>query len=256
MAVWIRVSELPLEVMNTRFLRKLGNCLGILFKIDLNTSQQERGKFARLCVEIELDKPLDTYIRFGNFWCKLEYEGLGLICFQCGKFGHNKEGCPLQKANEQPVNKCNEDASKETPDHNPDKFSPPNYGPWMQVPLSNRGKKNYSSPNVGGKGKGPALTGSRFKALTDQQEVEDNPIESEDPTDKAGYVSQPTPKPKTIKKRTNILAKSRPSLNDTSNFNPKTFNDQPPINFSFKPSSNPKSLSKNQIVTHKNPHQL
>lgn len=54
MAVWIRISSLPLEFLYPELLTKIGNKLGTTFKVDINTSNQERGRFARLCVEIDL----------------------------------------------------------------------------------------------------------------------------------------------------------------------------------------------------------
>lgn len=69
-----------------------------LFMIDVNTSQKSRGRFARLRVVMDLNKPLNTYIRTTKRkkkkrCLKLEYEGLNMICFECGHFGHTKEGC-------------------------------------------------------------------------------------------------------------------------------------------------------------------
>lgn len=247
MAVWIRVSELPLEVMNTRFLRKLGNCLGTLFKIDLNTSQQERGKFARLCVEIEMDKPLDTYIRFANFWCKLEYEGLGLICFHYGKFGHNKEGCPKQKSNDQSDKGNKYNSEREIPDQQIDDPTPPDYGPWMQVPLSYRGKKTSNNYVSGSKGKSPSLTGSRFKALEVQQGIAYNAEQNEDSHDKVGPIFKSNPLPKPVKKRTKTPAKSRPSPCDFSNLNPKNNTDPSTNNNATKLTYKPKPQTRNRL---------
>lgn len=52
-----------------------------------------RGKFARLCVEVDITKPL-----LAKFWLKrkvrrIEYEGVHLICFICRTYGHNAELC-------------------------------------------------------------------------------------------------------------------------------------------------------------------
>lgn len=67
--------------------------MGSILKLDVHSAQQSRGKFARICVEIQLDKPLKTHLRFGLKCFKFDYEGLNLICFDCGHFGHNKKGC-------------------------------------------------------------------------------------------------------------------------------------------------------------------
>lgn len=85
--------------------------MGKLLKIDINTVQQERGRYARTCVEIDLKKPLKTYIRFKKKVCRFEYEALNMICFSCGRFGHNKEGCKYKNSAEVNVN---EQESSET----------------------------------------------------------------------------------------------------------------------------------------------
>lgn len=59
-----------------------------------------RGRFARLCIEIDTNVTLKTKIRFGAITQKLEYKGINLICFQCGKITHKKDNCPsLQSIN-------------------------------------------------------------------------------------------------------------------------------------------------------------
>lgn len=44
-----------------------------------------------MCVPIPTDKPLTHVVRIGSLKQKLEYEGLNLICFNCGKISHKKE---------------------------------------------------------------------------------------------------------------------------------------------------------------------
>lgn len=104
MTVWIRIKSLALEYMNTAFLRKFGNEMGNLFKIDMNTADQARDRFARLCVEIDLNKPLKTYLRKKNRWFKLEYEGLSMVCSDYGRCGHTREGCKEKDQDNQTAN--------------------------------------------------------------------------------------------------------------------------------------------------------
>lgn len=67
--------------------------LGTFLKVDRLTSIHSRGKFERICVEIELDKPLASHIMVRGCPLLLEYEGLHAICFRYGKFGHKKDQC-------------------------------------------------------------------------------------------------------------------------------------------------------------------
>ena len=53
----------------------------------------ERGRFARICVEVDLQKQLIPKILIRRRVNSVQYEGLHLICFSCGKFGHRKEAC-------------------------------------------------------------------------------------------------------------------------------------------------------------------
>lgn len=57
-AVWIRVSGFPIEYYDPKILHDIGNRIGRLVKIDMSTLLQERGKYARICVEVDLSKPL------------------------------------------------------------------------------------------------------------------------------------------------------------------------------------------------------
>lgn len=51
------------------------------------------GRFARISVELNLEKKLIPRIKIRNRTYLIEYEGLNLICFTCGHYGHHKELC-------------------------------------------------------------------------------------------------------------------------------------------------------------------
>lgn len=56
--MWICI----LELFNDNLLYRLGSTLGQMLKIDKVTSVQVSGRFARICIEIDLDKPLQPKI--------------------------------------------------------------------------------------------------------------------------------------------------------------------------------------------------
>lgn len=69
------------------------NRIGALIKVDRNSLSRERGKYARLCVQVDLTKLLLAMIAIKGRPYKIEYEGLQLLCLSCGSFGHNKYEC-------------------------------------------------------------------------------------------------------------------------------------------------------------------
>jgi hypothetical protein len=96
-AVWMRISGLPIEYYDSQILSFIGNNVGKTVKVDKNTLTQERGKYARLCVQVDLTKPLLAMFTLKGRKYTIEYEGLHMLCMTCGRFGHYKEGCPAKK---------------------------------------------------------------------------------------------------------------------------------------------------------------
>lgn len=90
-AIWIRLLELPTEFYDIEILQKLGSKVGKLLKIDACTSDTTRERYASLCIEVLLDKPLKFYIYIGTHKQTILYEGLNLLCVNCGRLGHNKK---------------------------------------------------------------------------------------------------------------------------------------------------------------------
>jgi hypothetical protein len=93
-AVWVRFSGLPIEYYDPRILHFIGNRIGTTVKVDKNTLLQERGKYARLCVEVDLSKPLLAMFELKGRHYKVEYEGLHLLCLKCGRYDHLSAVCP------------------------------------------------------------------------------------------------------------------------------------------------------------------
>nr|XP_029152396.1 circumsporozoite protein-like [Arachis hypogaea] len=72
-------------------LNKIGNVIGRTLRIDFHTADKCRDKFARLCVELNLDEPRISQYSINGTRYYVEYEGLHNICFSCGLFGHERE---------------------------------------------------------------------------------------------------------------------------------------------------------------------
>lgn len=82
---------LPIECYNSKFLTCIGNTIGKTIKVNKNTLTQEQGKYAWLCVEVDLTKPLLAMFAIKGSKYRVEYEGLHFLCINCGRFRHYKE---------------------------------------------------------------------------------------------------------------------------------------------------------------------
>ncbi|KAH7845486.1 hypothetical protein Vadar_002804 [Vaccinium darrowii] len=91
--VWVRLPGLPVEFYDKEMLLKIGAKVGKLLKIDLRTETNEKVRFARLCVQVDLSTALVSRIRVGNHVQKVSYEGIPSICFKCGLTGHKVQNC-------------------------------------------------------------------------------------------------------------------------------------------------------------------
>ncbi|CAI0414109.1 unnamed protein product [Linum tenue] len=148
---WVQLPELPVHFYHREVLFALGNLIGRTVKLDYHTEMLERGKFARIAVELDMSKPLPTRIRLDGFWQQVLYENIPQICFDCGRIGHTEETCPtkLKSASAElgseviphPANVGGNIDSPAEP--------PAGYGPWMQVMRKSRKPIRKASDSQG-----------------------------------------------------------------------------------------------------------
>jgi hypothetical protein len=129
MVVWIRLPKLPVEYYDKDSLLKIGNGLGPVLRVDFNTASGARGRFARFCVQPDLDKPLVKMICVGHVRHSVIYEGIGLLCFHCGRVGHKLESCPERIS--QPSPNCETSKQPEEKEGSSEEVN--SFGPWMLV---------------------------------------------------------------------------------------------------------------------------
>lgn len=91
--VWIRFSGLNVFYYDESILWAMASAVGTPIKVDSNTLDVRRGRYARVCVQIDLNKPVIGKVWMRNFWYKVEYEGLHRICSTCGCYGHLSREC-------------------------------------------------------------------------------------------------------------------------------------------------------------------
>ena len=133
-----------------------GQAIGPVLRIDAHTACGIRGRFARLCVQVNLDKPLAKSLTIGKRNQAILYEGINSLCFSCGRIGHRKEGYPYtikevhietppcQEESPIPQREINEANSKVDNISN-------DYGEWMVVARrkpTNRYKASIQTQSV------------------------------------------------------------------------------------------------------------
>ncbi|CAN1154380.1 hypothetical protein LINPERHAP2_LOCUS19982 [Linum perenne] len=122
--------------------KRIGDHIGKTVRLDLATKEGARGRFARVCVEIDISKPLLGKYMIEDRIFKIEYESLENICFDCGFYGHKKDVCLART-----VTQAAESASAKLTVSD-DVVVDQEVGEWMTVQRRNRRKpaKNTEPP--------------------------------------------------------------------------------------------------------------
>lgn len=131
--IWIRIPHLPIEYYDKALLRRIGNRLGKTMKVDVATEKASRAKYARLTVKVDLTKPLIAKFRMRRRIWRLEYEGIHLICFRCGKYGHKEEDFPRTRENDAANVEDQEDTGVQSVTSMTRLEVTEQFGPWMLV---------------------------------------------------------------------------------------------------------------------------
>ncbi|KAK2638984.1 hypothetical protein Ddye_026779 [Dipteronia dyeriana] len=142
MPVWVRLSKLPIEWIDVDLVRSMSGMLCNTYKVDPITESQARGRFAWICVEIDITKPLKSSPDVDDRSIRVEKENLGLICFKCGRVGHSKDNCTegvVQQNESENHSEVEVDAWAVVAD---------SYGHWMQVSFG-RNRKSNDGQNYG-----------------------------------------------------------------------------------------------------------
>lgn len=93
-AVWIRLPKLPIKFYEPNALLKIRRAIDPIPHIDSHVASGVRGRFTRLYVQVNLDKPLIREVYLGKLVQNIQYEGINSLCFSYGKIGHKLKSCP------------------------------------------------------------------------------------------------------------------------------------------------------------------
>ncbi|CAL1410346.1 unnamed protein product [Linum trigynum] len=137
MVMWVQFPAFPVHFYHKEILFSLGNMIDRAIKLDFHTQHQQRAKFVRIAVELDLSKPLVTRIRLDGQWQYIEYENLPACCFECGRIGHMSLCCPSLLPTVQNQHVGARGSSPENfPGTSPEEKE--GYGPWVQVTQRSR----------------------------------------------------------------------------------------------------------------------
>ncbi|CAN1798799.1 hypothetical protein LINPERHAP1_LOCUS21870 [Linum perenne] len=151
MVVWVRLPHLPIVFYHPQILTALGNLIGKIVRIDFPTQNANRGKFARLDVEINLEEPLALVILLDGAQQMVEYENISLLCFDCEEIGHDTGLCPrktipdiqsVENKERSSVIQQGSVVAAATSEVATDEF-----GPWMVVSRKYRRQRREVTPN-------------------------------------------------------------------------------------------------------------
>lgn len=103
--VWGFFPSLSLEMFREKILVSMRNTIGKTLKVDMTTFGIIRGRFARVCVELDLNRPLMSTVMIMGQVVQVKYEGPPKICYQCGYYGnmawtYPKNVVPMETAGE------------------------------------------------------------------------------------------------------------------------------------------------------------
>ena len=284
--VWIRLPSLAVHLYDRKILQKLGQLVGTVIKINSTTTSSTCGRFARLAVSISLTRPLVSQFELDVKIQKVEYEGLPIICYKCGRYGHSSnnrkevEILTNSENTDQPQQtKPGDEFSGQKEDGSKDDSHVEPFGPWMIATKRGWkpkiGKENTSDLNRNMESAGAGI--SRFQILAQVSEEDENqghadctdflstsrqpfrPVSNLTFTSNTGNIAKTLARRKLQNKAVAASPQSRkqnaPKTSTVNPFQPSAFNTNkedriplPHANQNFKPHTFPQQASSNRLV--------
>lgn len=105
--VWISFPGLPVNFYLEHLLRSIAGNVGKVLKIDPSTLNLSQTTAARVCVELDISKPLPSRVWIGcpggGAWQEVIYPNLPAYCSVCSRIGHNAAACKGLRNSPAPV---------------------------------------------------------------------------------------------------------------------------------------------------------
>lgn len=88
-----------MELWSEPILKKLLKQIRKLIKIDIDSKEVTKGRLARVCVEVDITKPLNMELKYKREnvikTARIDHENITDICYGCGHQNHKFENRPL-----------------------------------------------------------------------------------------------------------------------------------------------------------------
>ncbi|KAI0488531.1 hypothetical protein KFK09_028366 [Dendrobium nobile] len=145
--VWIRLPCLPLFCWDEDSLARIASRFSTPLYLDGNTFRRGKREFALICVKIDLEKKLPNGVWIdglaGRFFQWVEYEKINLLCYHCGRAGHELKTSPEKVVlgiKNQAMGNSKEVIGevRKTDEGIKTAVTNAEYGPWIHVQFKNR----------------------------------------------------------------------------------------------------------------------
>ncbi|KAF4384152.1 hypothetical protein F8388_001390 [Cannabis sativa] len=118
---WIKMRGVPLKMFTQRNVQRIGEMAGVIEELKWHN---DRRMFLNGYVRMRIGFPLNKSLFVGRFipsdgkryWIQLKFERLSMLCYNCGRWGHEKKDC------EKPM----------LMEKNEDEQLVPKYVPWLK----------------------------------------------------------------------------------------------------------------------------